>query len=180
MACGFKLNLQNRVPWDVRKSSCPLWFRKFSCMTCPYNNSINWPNKFRFIKQPSITKNTKNDAKESQTHFAFFLFSFKMIGLAQGPGPCDSRRYVNSSRPATPSSASSICQSVHSNVLHNCFESTEFIVSSTSVSSLCTLTDYEKEVLRLVGPLTAEAPISRSAWSQWEEVRQITATTRKR
>lgn len=97
--------------------------------------------------------------------FVFFFCSFKMIGLAQGPGPCDSRRYVNSSEtnsPATPL-INNFSQIISTN---NKNHYNELYLHTTSLSSFRTHTDYEKEVLRLVGPLTAEAPISRSAWSQ--------------
>lgn len=105
--------------------------------------------------------------------FLFSIYRIKMIGLAQGPGPCVSRHFANSS--------ATVHYNKHSIAAVNCHKTSGFIVCSTFISSsLCPLIDYEIEVLRFVGPLTAEAPISRSAWSQWEEVRQIIATTQIR
>lgn len=79
-----------------------------------------------------------------------------MIGLAQGPGPCVSRRSIETIFSVP------IVQSVN-----NEYASFHHLLAiPLSISFLCTLTDYEKEVSELVGPLTAEAPISQSAWSQ--------------
>ena len=94
-----------------------------------------------------------------------------MIGLAQGPGPCVTRRnryFVNQLSKSTLSIVSSV--SLSSSASGNCirynevFPNNNLVSTTLSVSSL--LANYEKEVLRLVGPLTAAAPIFRSAWSQ--------------
>lgn len=82
--------------------------------------------------------------------FSISISSFKMIGLAQGPGPCVSRRAAIES----------------SDIETFIAVKSPSLITSSYFLSLCVFADNEIEVLKFVGPLTAEAPISRSAWSQ--------------
>lgn len=74
-----------------------------------------------------------------------------MIGLAQGPGPCVSRRTV--------------IQSSNVNQFASFVGASSVVIPSNRLS-LCVSIDNQIEVLRTVGPLIAAAQISRSAWSQ--------------
>lgn len=105
-----------------------------------------------------------------------------MIGFAQGREPGVSRRViatfesiVNAQIISLSSSAvSSTVSSFNSNCVKNLDE------ASCNFLSLCASFDNEIEVLEFVGSLKASAQISQSAWSQWNVVRQIIATTQKR
>lgn len=77
-----------------------------------------------------------------------------MIGLAQGPGPCVSRR-------------STIESTTNVSDIESIFAvQSSSIITSSYFLSLREFVDNEIEVLKFVGPQIAEAPISRSAWSQ--------------
>lgn len=138
-------------------------------------NSNRWCTTIFSIYYPFKQKSTLSWLHHSFIAFAFILCLFlssissiKMIGLAQGPGPCVSRRSVFES--------SLSCVNIHQ---FASIAGTSSVVSPNCLS-LCVSTDNQIEVLRSVGPLIAAAQISRSAWSQWDVVRPITATTRVR
>lgn len=79
--------------------------------------------------------------------YFFFLsiFSFKMIGLAQGPRPCELRCNIE---------------------LAFAFYFYFTLICLLSVFSSCCLLFNKRKVLRFEGPLKALAHISSSAWSQ--------------
>lgn len=81
------------------------------------------------------------------TNLTFFCFSFKMIGLAQGPRPCEHRCNIVLTSDAK-------------------FSFNDNLIYLLSVFSSCCLLFNKKEVLRFEGPLKALAHISSSAWSQ--------------
>lgn len=120
--------------------------------------------------------------------FFLFFYSFKMIGFAQGREPGVSRRVIATlesivSAQIISSSATSAAVAfapVSSFVSSNCLENAHLNEASCNFLSLCAPFDNEIEVLDFVGSLNASAQISQSAWSQWNVVRQIIATTQKR
>lgn len=111
----------------------------------------------------------------------YVICSFKMIGFAQGREPGVSRRVIATLDSIVNAPIISLSSAAASFVSSNCLESVYNLEeASCNFLSLCAPFDNEIEVLDSVGSLNASAQISQSAWSQWNVVRQIIATTQKR